>query len=379
MKQEKPRDDFPLFPHRNGQWAKKIKGKLFYFGKWENPVEAERKYLRDKPFLELGVEAPKPQKLVVVAKTTKGMRIVDGINLFLTDAKRRMQSKDLGVRSFKDLKSTAGRILEAIDRESIIDEIPPSEWAKVKKRFGKGTNATTVSSEITRAKIIINWLVKNGHISRQPNFGTSFDKPSKAKQRIAKQSASRRWFNAFEVRQLLTHAKQPLQSMIALGVNCGFGNGDCSRLEARWIDLEGGWVEFPRPKTGVERRAKLWPETVYLLKTWIEARPESSSPLLFITRHGNRWSNPDSADCAITKAFLKLCKDLDCHIHGRGFYGLRRTCETVGGESRDQVAVDFVMGHIDQSMAGTYRQAISDQRLEAVAETIRRWIFVGPQ
>ena len=25
------------------------------------------------------------------------------------------------------------------------------------------------------------------------------------------------------------------------------------------IDFEGGWVDFPRPKTGIERRCKLWP------------------------------------------------------------------------------------------------------------------------
>jgi hypothetical protein len=44
---------------------------------------------------------------------------------------------------------------------------------------------------------------------------------------------------------------QHLKAMILLGINCGFGNSDCAALPQKPLDLDGGWVRFDRPKTGI--------------------------------------------------------------------------------------------------------------------------------
>src|ERR1700734_2826544 len=46
-KPAKPCPDFPLFAHANGRWAKKIHGKLVYFGKWVDADSALAKYLEE--------------------------------------------------------------------------------------------------------------------------------------------------------------------------------------------------------------------------------------------------------------------------------------------------------------------------------------------
>ena len=60
---------------------------------------------------------------------------------------------------------------------------------------------------------------------------------------------------------------------------------------------------------------------------------------------------------------------------GHTFYALRHTFETIAGESRDQVAVDAIMGHSREDMASVYRERIGDDRLRAVAEHVRQWVL----
>lgn len=72
--------------------------------------------------------------------------------------------------------------------------------------------------------------------------------------------------------------------------------------------------------------------------------------------------------------FKKLLNSLG--VNGRrNFYAIRHTFQTIAGESKDQIAVNGVMGHADGTMSAAYRERISDERLKAVVDVVHDWLF----
>jgi integrase len=209
-------------------------------------------------------------------------------------------------------------------------------------------------------------------------FGPGFKRPTRKTLRKNRAGKAPRMFEAAELRQILEAAGEQLTAMILLGINCGFGNADCGLLPRTALDLKAGWVDFARPKTGISRRCPLWPETVAALKIALVRRPAPKSPaddgLAFITKYGERWYKDDS-DNPISKEMAKVLKELKLHRPGVNFYALRHTFRTVADESRDQVAVDHIMGHAREDMASVYRERIGDDRLRAVVDHVRGWLF----
>lgn len=61
----KPRQDYPLYAHPGGQWAKKINGKHQFFGVWSNPEAAEESYLNYVARQRLGLPEPNEDDITV--------------------------------------------------------------------------------------------------------------------------------------------------------------------------------------------------------------------------------------------------------------------------------------------------------------------------
>jgi integrase len=76
----------------------------------------------------------------------------------------------------------------------------------------------------------------------------------------------------------------------------------------------------------------------------------------------------------VSQETRKLLDKLGLNGH-RNFYTLRHTFRTVADEAKDQPAVDFIMGHESPHMSSVYQETISDDRLRAVSDYVRAWLF----
>jgi integrase len=74
------------------------------------------------------------------------------------------------------------------------------------------------------------------------------------------------------------------------------------------------------------------------------------------------------------KETRKLLNKLGINGH-RNFYVLRHTFRTIADGAKDQPAADFIMGHEVAHMSSVYRETISDDRLRAVTDHVRQWLF----
>jgi integrase len=402
----KPYPDFPLFPHRNGQWAKKIRGRFSFFGPWRDPHGALGQYLAQKDELHAGLVprgaaaaaaagvAPAPGAPAAPGPQTPTLR--DLANHFLTAKKRQMESGELGRRAFHDYYKTCEAVLDRLGNYRRLDDITTGDLGVLRSSLSQTRGPVALTNQIQRVRSLFKHGFESGLLDRPMRFGTEFRKPSKRAVRQARQARGQRLFDPAEVKKLLGAAGVQMRAMVLLGLNCGMGNTDVASLPIDALDLDAGVLAFPRTKTAIPRRATLWPETVAALRAALGARPEPKAAedagLVFVTRFGRRWvrvkapgprAKESSQAVTVDGVYLEFSKLLrSCAIasRGRGFYALRHTFRTVADEVGDRPAVDLVMGHQDGSDIAThYVERIGDERLRRVTQHVRSRLLVPPE
>lgn len=373
----KPYPTFPLFAHATRRWAKKIRGKMHYFGPWSDPDGALKKYQQQKDDLHAG-RTPEPTGVEVSA----GVTVKDLCNRFLNAKQGRVDSGELTLRSWRDYKAACDLLVSHFGRTRLVAHLRPDDFTAFRSKLAAKWGPVTLSNVIQRLRVVFKFAWDNDLIDRPVRCGQEFKRPSKKVLRVHRAKGGPKLFSNDQILRMVKGAGPAVRAMILLGINGGFGNADCGTLPLSAVDLDAAVIDFPRPKTGVARRVPLWPETVKALRDAARVRPapkdQVNAGLVFVTKYGLPWAK-ETSDPTLAKEFTKLLRRINLpRREGCGFYTLRHTFRTIADAVKDQPAVNHIMGHSPADMASVYRETISDDRLRAVVEHVRAWLFAKP-
>jgi integrase len=382
---KKPYPEFPLSPHPSGTWQKKIRGKIHYFGRWARRVNCKLERIEGDGWKEALEEYKAVADDLHAGRTPRakgdGLTVADLCNRFLTAKVRKVESGEVGSRMFQDYREITDMLVAAFGMTRLVDDLAADDFEALRARMVERWGPVRLGNGITRVKSVFKYGLDNGLIDKPIRYGGEFRKPDKAVLRRHRAASGEKMLEAGQLRSLVEEAGVPLRAMILLGVNAGFGNHDCATLPLSALDLDGGWINFPRPKTGIARRCPLWPETAAAVREALTVRPapkdEADAYLVFLQGSGRRWvrHTEKSRTDNVSVQFCELLRRLGLHRAGFGFYTLRHVFRTVADAARDPVAIDLIMGHTDPTMGGHYRERVEDSRLRAVAEHVRQWLF----
>jgi hypothetical protein len=310
-----------LTKHPNGQWCKRINGKLLYFG-----VDYE--------------EALKRWALHVTRPPSVSVSVLAGKWL---EWKREQR---LSPRTMEGYSQMAMRIGLWFDKDRRPEDLDP---LVVGRFLGTVGGPWRIRNALVILKGMVSWGEEMG-ICERPKGMRTWKGPPERELRKARRGVGSLW-KAEEVRRLIVGGSSSrCRLMAALGINLGYGVSDlCQPLS---VDEEG-FVGGPRPKTGVPRLGWMWPETYAL---WEECK---GLPL-WGARSGHLF-----------RQWRKHVEECGLDVGGRKHYDLRATLRTWMSEWGDTEAARLVMGHESRSVERFYLRQIAKERVRSLLQSVR--------
>lgn len=352
----------------NGQWGKRIRGKIHYFGVWSDPPTALERYRTEYPEIQKTGQ-----------RGTTGVSVDELVNLFLDAKESRVLAGELSARTYADYRAVCATIKRVFGANRHVADLGPRDFATLRGKLVSGP--VRMGNEITWIRSVFIWAHASKMIPAPMQFGPDFTKPPAKLARKLRREKRRRLYTARQVRQLVRAAPHPVRAMILLAINGGFGNTDCAQLPRKAVNFKAGIIDYPRHKTEVERVVPLWRETLVALRRADAARKNERDGLFFVTAKGNAWIRERLTEKtnvimdAVAGEFGKVCGAAG--VTNLGFYALRHTFRTIADAARDQHAVYRIMGQTLPGMAGVYVEDVSLDRLRAVTDFVRAWFKRG--
>lgn len=199
-KPNKPYPDFPLYAHAAGVWAKKIRGKVHYFGKWDDWQGALDTYLKQKDDLHAG-RTPRPDAGAATVK--------DVANAFLNAKRDAMNAGELSPRTWREYKDACALLVSRLGKGRLAVDLRPEDFAALRKHMAAKWGPYRLANVIQYVRSVFKHAFDAELIDRPVRFGPGFKRPSKKVVRLHRAELGPKLFTASEVRRMIDAAGLP--------------------------------------------------------------------------------------------------------------------------------------------------------------------------
>ena len=270
----------------NGYWAKKIQGHWRYFGKWDDPAAALEKYQNEVRSM-ISSDVPGSTAVALVR---------DMLKIFLHAKEQKVESGEMERETYYQYRHVCDAIAEVFTTTRPLASLSPSDFQLLRSYLAEKYSKVRLANMIQYVRCICKYTYEFGLIDKPMRFGPELKSPPRRSSAKPENARTPRMFPPKILRKLIRRSDPELKAMILLGINAGFGCKDCATLPLRALDLDHGWIRYARPKTGIQRRCPLWPETTKALKAYLAQRPEPQKPedarLVFLVGAGPKIAHP---------------------------------------------------------------------------------------
>ncbi|MBN4060287.1 hypothetical protein JYT11_00390 [Planctomycetaceae bacterium AH-315-I19] len=378
-KLQKPVWPYPFFVERRresdpgmtahvgcGQWVKRHRGVMYYFGTIDDPESALADYQHRWPGIKAG--RPEPSRLRGGAPSVE-----DVLNRFI-HAKRQAGISAFTVEKIVRYCCLIGPIL-GLNRDA--ESLGPDDFARL--RYSWSAYAPTTITDIHNyTKSAFRWAAARRVIESEPDYGPDFTKPSRkdcAAWRDDRRLERPPLIKPETFEALLEHATPWMRAVLLMSMNCGFGPSDLAIITPSHIRLSDGWLDASRSKTRVARVAELWPETIAAIHPIMKLAGKNQP--IFTSRGGKPIAGDDPKRQPLKNRFDRLRVKAGCERHV--FIDIRRTFSTVASHVAEPNTVKLIMGHtLNRDITMTYVQRYPPHKIRDACRFVRSVMLKKP-
>src|SRR5262249_38802245 len=148
-----------------GYWVKKIRGKLHYFGRWDDPDGALAKYLEQKDALHAG-KTPRPDP--------DALTIKDLANAYLNAKLEQRDNGELSPRTFNDYRSIMDPLVAGLGKARLVADLDPQDFAALRNKLAKTNGPVRLSVVVQVIRSSFRYAYEVGILDRPMRFGPAF-------------------------------------------------------------------------------------------------------------------------------------------------------------------------------------------------------------